>query len=595
MRKKAIALVVAAFFGLAGAFAQSQLAVDLGHPVYSLLASAELRGVIARLSTVKPYTRGQVADYLTSMESRMDAFSPAEREWITSFSEEFAPENFGVSPILNLENGKVVAGARIEATTRLGAGGIADLMAGTGSTALKDLWQLNSIAAFALAGAPAPWISLLGEAGTTLDKIEKDLYLPYTFTKEWEGIHVDFTDSRYSAGTKDFPTSSIYFLQDIGASTDSGLLSARFSFLRRDWGSGSGSLSLSGTARPFVGLETSYRPSKLFALSSLIGSLTNWEKSDSEKSTAITWVDSHGNVTIDPANYDHFYYSAISWQKMFGLQRIELFPADWLTLAIESTMIGAKRFDLGYFAPLIYGVMYQTYNADFDNLGLQVDGSVQIPRVGKFYGSFYVDEMEVTLLDQLFTKARNMFALQAGARIPLPGLPFFTLTAQYTKIEPYVYAHYPTWYPDYRLRVDTSYTNDGENLGYYLPPNSDEFLGRLEAFPAPGWRASLQYSFVRHGTGDGGSVDDYLNYDTEVAKTKDFLHDGIYQYNHIGKANLYWRPDKAPRLFGTPIPLELGAGYGLSYTWYEDGTGGGAAVTASAWKNVLELSAKLFL
>ena len=597
MRMKPLYAIVLFFLCVFSAFAQSQLAVELGHPVYSVLETAELRGVIARLSSVKPYTRGQVADYLAAIEARMGAFSPAEREWIANFAAEFAPGTFAGAPLVKIENGKAVAGLRLEATTKADAGGIADLIAGTGTAALKDLWHLNSILAAYIAAAPAPWISVMGEAGYTLDKIEKSLYLPYTFTKEWDAWHLDFTETRSSTGEKDFPTVSMDFLQDIGFSTDTGSLTARFSRFRRDWGLGSGSLSLSGTARPFVGVETAIRPSKYFALSSLVGSLTNWEKQNDEKSTAMADINGDGIKE----------YSAVSWQKMFGLQRLELFPTDWLTLAFESSMVGAKRFELGYFAPLIYSVMYQNALADMDNLGIQVGGSIQIPKLGKFYGSLYVDEMELTHLDQLFTKARNMFALQGGAKlnlgdIPLlSGLPFATLTAQYTKIEPYVYAHYPTWYPDYRLRVDTSYTNDGENLGYFLPPNSDEFLARLEAFLAPGWKALLQYSFVRHGVSAnmGNTVGNYMDYSVGVdTYVKDFLHDGIYQYNHIGKLNFYWSPGKAPKLLGAYIPLELGLGYGLSYTWYEDGKGGGGAslpAYAPIWKNVLELSVKLFL
>ena len=134
--------------------------------------------------------------------------------------------------------------------------------------------------------------------------------------------------------------------------------------------------------------------------------------------------------------------------------------------------------------------------------------------------------------------------------------------------------------------MDTSYTQDGENLGYYLPPNSDEFLAKIEAMPAPGWRASLQYSFVRHGdnsdahyaAGDPliyGDVSKWMDYSKLSSYNKDFLRDGIYDYNHIAKLKVWWRPSKAPVLFGAALPLELGAGYGLSYTWWEDGTGGG--------------------
>jgi len=366
---------------------------------------------------------------------------------------------------------------------------------------------------------------------------------------------------------------------------------------------GSGSFSLSSTARPFVGFETVLRPSKYFAISGLVGSLTNWQKSEDEKSTAMKLYDKNGDGNFDEG-IDYYYYSAISYQKMLGLQRMELFPFDWLTISATSTIVGAKRFELGYFSPLLFSVMYQNQLADIDNLAVQVDGQIVVPRIGKFYASFYADEMEITNLSELFTKARNMFALQGGAKIPLPWWSFATLTAQYSKIEPFVYAHYPTWYPDYRLRVDTSYTQDDENLGYYLPPNSDEFLVKLDMMPAPDWRLSLKYSFIRHGDNPGnpgdpfifGDVNKWLEYTTALLyMDKSFLHDGIYDYNHIGNISVSWRPASPPMLFGAQIPIELSLGYGISYTWFEDGTGAGRVVPASEWKNIFSMSMKLYL
>jgi hypothetical protein len=592
--------------GLSGVSAQGHLAVELGHPVYAVIETAELRGVVTRLSSVKPYTSQRVAELLATMMGHMEAFLPAEQALIRRYAEEFKAGAGVEQSLWNDERGKTRAGIRIEATTKLDAGGLYDLIDDSSSTALKDLWHLNSRWVPYLAADPLSWLSLKAEAGFTFDKIKKSLYLPYDFTKEWDATHIWFGNPRNSDGTLDYPTASYDIREDIAAETDSGSLMVRLSRFRRDWGIGAGSLVLSETARPFVGFETVFRPSKYFAISGLVGSLTNWEKGDNEKSTAITYVDTNGDGVADKTD-TYFYYTALSYQKMLGLQRMELFPTDWLTISATSTLVGAKRFELGYLSPLLFSVMYQNQLADVDNLGVQVDGQIVLPRIGKLYASFYADEMEITNLSQLFTKARNMFALQGGIKVPVPWLSFATFTAQYTKIEPFVYSHYPTWYPDYRLRVDTSYTQDGENLGYYLPPNSDEFLIKFEVTPVPDWRVALKYRFVRHGDNPQadwnsglaeiyGAVDKYMDYTKLYSYNKNFLHDGIYDFNHIGSINVAWRPLTPPELFGAAIPLELGASYGLAYTWSVDGTGAGrSALVATGWKNIFALSLKLFL
>lgn len=593
MKKKNVVFCLSVLILLAGAplCAQGHLAVDLEHPVYAIIETAEMRGVVARLSSVKPYTSQQVAELLAVMMGRMDAFSPSEQAMIQRWFDAFRAGTGVEDAVLKdlATGGKV--GIRFESTARLGVGGLIDLLDGSGTAAFKDLWAVNSRFVPYLAGDPVPWLSLKGEAGFTFDKIEynsadltKGLYLPYEFTKEWDATHIWFGEPRNSDGDLDYPTASYDIRQDIAAETDSGSLMVRFSRFRRDWGVGSGSFSLSGTARPFVGAEVQFKPSKYFAVTSLVGSLSNWQKGEQEKSTSST---------------------AISWQKMLGLQRMELFPFDWLTISATSTLVGAKRLELGYMAPLLFSVMYQNQLADIDNLGVQIDGKAVLPGIATVYGSFFTDEMEITNLSELFTKARNMFALQGGLKARVPGLPFGMLTAQYTKIEPFVYSHYPTWYPDYRLKVDTSYTQDGENLGYYLPPNSDEFLLRLDAMPADGWRLGLKYAFVRHG--DNPQADwnaglpriygdplKYMDYGKLMQYNKDFLHDGIYDYNHIGRIEVAWRP-AAPQVLGLSVPFELSTAFGLSYTWWEDGLGLGRAVNAPVWKQVLSVSCRLFM
>jgi len=599
------------FVAIAGLGAQgatrSNLAVELGHPVYAVIETAELRGALNRLSSVKPYTRAQVAELLAEIQGQMGLFSQAERDEITRFSAEFSAGAKGDigQAMWRASNDKAAVGAHIEATGRFDTAGVADLIVGgisgvgsggSGSSGAwtgdpSDLWHLNSMFQAYIKAFPEPWLSLWGTIGVTYDKVNRELFLPYSFTKQWDAFHNKVSTSPYSDGAEPYPTWSFDLRNDIAGATESGSFSLRLSRFRRDWGVGSGSLALSGTARPFMGLEAQFRSSEIFAVSHMVGSLGNWENGKADKST--TQVG--GN------------YTAVTEQKMLAIQRLELFPFEWLSIGASGSMIGAKRFELGYLSPMMFAVEYQVTQSDVDNMALHGDIQVFLKRYGKLYLSGYIDEMELSGFDEWFSKARNMFAYQGGLKLNVPWLPFAVFTAQYTKIEPFVYTHPPTWNSDTRLQVNTNYTNDGENLGYHLKPNSDELLLRLDVRLGSGWAGSMEYSFIRHGDDPRtyvttnhyiyGDVDEHLDYgSTDTGNLiKNFLHDGVYDYNHLLKLRADWRPAEAPKLFGVAIPLEMGLGYGLSYTWEEDGLDAGNALDPPEWKNVLELRAKFFL
>jgi hypothetical protein len=133
-----------------------------------------------------------------------------------------------------------------------------------------------------------------------------------------------------------------------------------------------------------------------------------------------------------------------------------------------------------------------------------------------------------------------MYAYQGGIKADFPWLPFSSLSLRYTKVEPYCYTHEYTETPWNRVFTDTSYRNNGESLGYYLPPNSDEILFRFEAMPGPAILAHLQYQLIRHGVEygsgrvDGSSLGDKIIKDNNT--TKYFLRDGVYRWDNVIKA-----------------------------------------------------------
>jgi hypothetical protein len=195
-----------------------------------------------------------------------------------------------------------------------------------------------------------------------------------------------------------------------------------------------------------------------------------------------------------------------------------------------------------------------------------------------------MDEIYVGDLDRLFQLDRQMFAFQAGLRAALPFFPFGELRLSYTKIEPYTYTHQRIFAPWYDSAGgsdharETSYTNNGAGLGYYLPPNADEILVRVEMRPFTRAGAHVQYQLVRHGADHGSDQVDGSNYQSELDPEgrsskkileKDFLHDGAYQWMHIVKAGARYRFRDLPvEVFG-----EAGAVISY-YTGYRSGNAG---------------------
>ncbi len=272
---------------------------------------------------------------------------------------------------------------------------------------------------------------------------------------------------------------------------------------------GDGSLSLSATARPIEALEGRIKPAPWVDFSFLTGNLGDWS---------------------DP----------IPEQKMLSLHRIELFPFKWLYLSAWESAVWAKRFELSYLNPAMIYYVGQNISGDFDNIAIGGSFAVTASPYFRYYFSLFIDELINDAWDKFFQLTNNQYAWQTGFKIPLPGLPFSLLTLQYTKIEPYCYTHYLQDHPSYSQPININYANDGENIGYYLPPNSDEFLIKYSFYPVPEVFADIKYRLIRHGDGelaDGhieGDIDDPLDYGNPAAyPDKDFLNDGIYEWINV--------------------------------------------------------------
>ena len=466
-----------------GAAAQEQLSTDLSDPLlYTLLEIGSLKGALPPLSAVKPYRVGEVRRLLQAALDNPGRLSSRELSLLRQLRDRLPPASAGLA--------RAEVAAESELRANLSAPG-----------ALHSFNQARAAVRGSLGEALAYDLNL----GLSLDKVDPEAFAPYAFTKQWDGYHLWAEGGSVSASDGVAPQPSIGFrsLPQLSLDLWESRINLQLSRLRRQWGVGEGSLSLSGTARPIEAFAGSIQPGARWKFHFLDGTLGDWWNPEAE-------------------------------QKMLSIHRLEWNPWDWLYLSPWESVVYAKRLELSYLNPIGSYFMGQHTNGDLDNIAFGGEAAVTIRPYFRFYFSLFLDEIVLVPLSRLFTRPNNQFAWQAGLKVPIPWLPFALLTLQYTKIEPYCYTHYP-----YKS-ININYSHDGENLGYHLPPNSDELLVRLFTHPVQGLELTAQYQLIRHGTGDHtlgeieGDIDTWFVYgDLALYPEKDFLHDGAYEWINI--------------------------------------------------------------
>ena len=492
--------------------AQESLPVDIDDPVYPILEMADIRGLVPPGSAVKPYSEREVRSRLDAASASERPLSAAEQSVLEEMTKRFPK---GDAPAAYLET-------RGESSLRadLSQAGVVDFSVMGEVGILGSLWSTGAYR-FQFEGF--------------LDTVNPEAFPPFDFTKQYDGFQVWTSGQRVetSNGINGHLNFSSAALSALSFDFFDDELNVQLSRTRRDWGVGEGSLSLSGTARPIEAFSASARPVSWGSYSFLAGTLGYWWSSDAE-------------------------------QKMFSIHRIELFPFDWLYLSPWESVVYAKRLELSYLNPLFPFFFGQQLGGDLDNLAAGGDVAVTIAPFVRVYASLFIDEISFPPLSTFFTRPDNQYAWQVGIKAPLPWLPWSIFVFQYTKIEPYTYTHYPQTVPQYTTPIDINYTNDNENIGYHLPPNSDEFLVRLLSYPFPWLQATVQYQLIRHGTGNHllgqieGDINTPIIYNPPTTyPMKSFLNDGIYEWIHIARLDLAY--------FITALQATIWAEYAFVY------------------------------
>lgn len=360
-------------------------------------------------------------------------------------------------------------------------------------------------------------------------------YLPYSYLKPWGG-QIYFISDLSASGLEGW-AHELGFTGNILADLHVNLFNDKVNIsagrVYREWAAMDkrSSLALNGTALPFFGLDMTFEILPFITYSSSTGNLEYPNRDD------VLMNSEYGSSL--PGYHDD---DAAYWENMFSINMVEVnykgFHFDF-----GSSVIFPKRFELGYMYPLTNYVEYQNHIGDYDNLSLFGDLKYTKAGLGSVWASLYLDEIN-GMMNNPIKYTRAMYASQFGIKGIVPKLSYGSLAFRYTKVEPYCYTHHSVNYvPYYTDYVCMNYINNGVNLGYYLPPNSDEFLVRFDMQPTKNISTSFSYQLIRHGADygsmqvRGSSIYSEMDNHNRSEFVKYFLHDGAYNWMHILSLN----------------------------------------------------------
>ncbi len=562
-------------------YAQRNLSVELGHPVYQIIESLQVRGLCRDLPKTKPYSHAVIVTALEQALNQEEKLYQMEKEILEHYiadlsgkldykwyqtgsyrydSEKAAAKKLAEATTPTQEEGEDAATETasndledekepVRVTTEVGINWYTDFNADAVS---GDLGTNNFAKAY-VQGDISDYFSFYFDIGGGVVLHEDLAYQPFSYKKSWAGNVVPMQgdmNNNFHA----YPTtlSGVYDVNpELALAFWDDKVGLKFARIDRDWGYGDGSLMLSEDAIPFSAIDFYINPVDWFNVSVITG----WLEAEVQ-----------GNEWAKPA----------AFQNMFAATAVEFFISKYAYVSAFSSAVFIKRSEGMYSFPGTMGSVTQQTIGDFDNLQVGATVGGKFPGWFDIYLSMYFDEFSPTTGEAFLHKDRNMFSTQVGLNLELPFIPFTTFSLQYTKIEPYMYTHPLVNTPYYDDPMSQHYITAGQNLGYFLPPNSDELKITLKSQPFWFFNAELKYSMIRHGVDVDGStlLGDTLNYAggllTNPLYNKNFLKDGVYEWFHTigieGEVDL--------RFIEPAIPIKLTLGYHYVHKYHTSWEGG---------------------
>ncbi|MBT3383506.1 MAG: hypothetical protein HN778_18915 [Prolixibacteraceae bacterium] len=543
--------------------------VPLDNNVYRLLDYYEAGGVLKFLPLARPYSKIFVLKKLNFILNATTLIEK-QKKVVLSFIDDLS------QPV----NGLVIK--EEERDNIYGIFGAGANLSGKVSKGDNSSWSFSSMAEPFIAGDFGKKLSFFAGLGIAAERFSPDIFFnsyvkdgkinlpylsmgysfhPYQFDYEtmWNRIETNTRIDNGSVIQEKIVPVFIYHTE-ISGSWFNDKLKVSFHNQRRSFGYSDDNLNLSKSARRFPGVDIFLEPTSWMRYSYVVGSLFAYESK----------FDRYKNSVYE--------YDLGHVQKMLSLHMLELNLFRNFQFSATGGNIWSKRLELAYLMPLMFPYFTQQDIGDYDNLSFSLNASFKNYVLGKLWFSTIVDVFSFLEEGNLLKIPVNRYAWQIGWRTNLLShlISGTQVELGYSRTTPFVYTHYPesnfNTFGDGRP-VDMTYTHDGANLGFYLPPNSGEIKFDFVNIAIPDLTISLKNRFIIHGTNDlasdnyqiFGDVFRYQIGDGLLYPELDFTNDGFYDYTYFSELKF----DKKVRNTTLLNYFRVVGAIGISHTWFE--------------------------
>ncbi len=324
------------------------------------------------------------------------------------------------------------------------------------------------------------------------------------------------------------------------------------------WGYGeNGRIVLSDRAPSFPLIRFDYNPVKWLRFNYFHGWL-NSEIVDSTK----TYPTYNGGVSGD--------IRIINRQKFIASHTLQFNLKKGLDLAIGESIIYSDQLDPGFLIPINLFKIYDNNNSNYViNAGsngqyfLQLSSRNQLKNT-HLYGSLFIDEIR---LSTIFNKAksRNQLGYTIGGSVTDYFMPYLTLGAEYTRVNPFVYNN---------LIPAQTYTQFNYPLGDWMGSNFHRKMIFARYNYLPKLKFYTRFQFMNKG-GEGSVYDQYNaepqpKFLSDYRQTRnDFFFQTSYEWfnNCYLRASFEYIDDKNTTGRGTKKQesiFQIGFSYGLN-------------------------------